>query len=119
MSELTPAVVLKTLADIGKDIDAATKLLRSRDEAETMARHAYKRAFNVGLYKYKADDEGKPYTADIRRAKAEDSAAELELAWEVTRIDMQEVKDELRALRDRLDIGRSMSPIMRLEWGQS
>jgi hypothetical protein len=119
MSDLTPASVLATLARISKDIETQTRLLRTMDEEETRTRHAHRRAFNVGLYVNKLDEEGKAYTADIRRALAQDGAQELEVEWEAARINFQEIKDELKMLRDRLDVGRSLSPIMRLEYGQS
>ena len=119
MSTLTPASVLSTLATIGKEIDTMTDTLRPLGEAEVEARLTYKRAFNVAMFKNKVDLDGKPLTADLRRAKCELDTLELEATWKAAELALQEAKDKLKALRDRLEIGRSLSPIMRLEWGQN
>lgn len=119
MSNLTPASVLATLATIGKEIDNMTETLRPLGEAEVEARLKYKRAFNQALFRNKADVDGKPLTADMRRALSELETLQLEADWKASELALQEAKDKLKALRDRLEIGRSLSPIMRLEWGQS
>lgn len=119
MSQLTPASVLSTLATIGKEIDVMTETLRPLGEAEVQARLDYKRAFNVAMFNNKVDADGKPLTADLRRAMCELETLKLEAEWKAAEIALQEAKDKLKALRDRLEIGRSLSPIMRLEWWQN
>ena len=119
MSTLTPASVLSTLATIGKEIDTMTETLRPLGEAEVEARLKYKRAFNQALFRNKSDADGKPLTADLRRSLSELETLQLEAEWKASELALQEAKDKLKALRDRLEIGRSLSPIMRLEWGQN
>ena len=109
MSDLTPAVIANTLSRIGKEIDALTVQLETLDRAETMARHEYRHAFNKAFLVA----EG---SVDARRALAEVQTDDLELAWSIAGVALRSAKDELRALRDRLEIGRSLSAIMRLEW---
>lgn len=117
MAELTPATVVNTLAQIGKDIDAATEKLKEADWAEREAYRIYRRAEAVSLLSNKCDANGKPYTVQEKEAMALLATEEESLAWGKAAYNLQVVKDELKALRDRLEIGRSMSPIMRLEWG--
>jgi ribosomal protein S12 methylthiotransferase accessory factor YcaO len=97
------------LSTIGREIDALTERLPLLDKAETMARHEFKRAYNRAFLMA----EG---SVDAKRALAEEQSSTLELEWSLAGVEMRRTKEELRALRDRLEIGRSLSAIMRLEW---
>ena len=56
---------------------------------------------------------------DIRRFTADLHTSTLSLEYELAEQQVRACRDKLRALRDRLEIGRSLSPLLRLEWGQS
>jgi hypothetical protein len=109
-SSLTPAAIANTLSAIGKEIDELTTALPDLDEDETLARLEWKRAYN----KVFLTSEG---SVDVRRAYAEEAASDLEREYALAGVALRAAKDELRALRDRLEIGRSLSALMRMEWG--
>jgi hypothetical protein len=112
VSNLTPQQVVETLTQIGKEIDAGTDDLHRLDEESVRARAAYKRAFAESFLR----SEG---SMDIRRYTAELATADLFLEMELSEQRMRAVTSHLKALRDRLEIGRSLGPLIRLEWGQS
>lgn len=112
VSNLTPHQVVETLTQIGKEIDAGTDDLHRLDEESVRARAAYKRAFAEAFLR----SEG---SMDIRRYTAELATADLFLEMELSEQRMRAVTSHLKALRDRLEIGRSLGPLIRLEWGQS
>lgn len=119
MSDLTPASVLATLAGIGRDIDKLTEDLKKAEWKEREAKRVYRRAEAVALLSNKCDANGKPYTVQEKEALALLATEEESGAWALADYELQSIKDELKALRDRLEIGRSLSPIMRLEYGIS
>lgn len=112
MIDLTPADITRRLSQISKEIEKTTKELEEADEAAIHARGAYKLAYNKALI----SAEG---AADIRKATAEISCYELWLAAEVADKYHRDVVQRLRALRDSLEVGRSLGAIMRLEWGSA
>lgn len=111
MSDLTPAAIISTLSQIGREIDDATQELEDADAATVHAKGAYK----VAHAKSFISAEG---SVEARKAKAEIECYELWLAAEVAEQKQRAVVSRLRALRDRLEIGRSLGPLVRLEWGQ-
>jgi hypothetical protein len=116
VAELTPASVLNTLASIGKDIDSATDKLREADWGEREARRNFRRAEALAVLANKHDANGKPYSVIEREALAYLATEAERFEHDKAEYNLQAVKDELKALRDRLEIGRSMSPIMRMEF---
>jgi hypothetical protein len=116
MAELTPASVMSTLAKIGREIDDTTEKLKLADWEEREARRTYRRAYAVSILANKIDESGKPYTVNEREAIAYLATEEEQHLLDVAEYNLQSTKDELKALRDRLEIGRSMSPIMRMEF---
>jgi len=109
MSDLTPAKIMATFKEVSRRIDEETSKLRRLDIAEIHARHAYRRTYNMTLMTAQG-------AADIRRAAAEQAASDLEMAYDLAGAELRAVKDELKMLRDRLEIGRSTSAVMRMEW---
>lgn len=117
MAELTPASVMNTLASIGKEIDTETEKLKAADWAEREARRNFRRANALAILANKIDSmTGKPYPVIEREALAFLATEEEMTAHDIAEYNLQAIKDELKALRDRLEIGRSMSPIMRMEY---
>jgi len=112
MSNLTPAQIIETLSNIGKEIDEATRMLHELDENAVVTRSQYKTAFAREFLL----TEG---SMDIRRFTAELRTEQLHLESELSEQKVRACTSQLRALRDRLEIGRSLGPLVRLEWGQS
>jgi hypothetical protein len=56
---------------------------------------------------------------DIRRYAADLATIDTLLESELADQKHRAAVTSIRALRDRLEVGRSISPLVRLEWGQS
>lgn len=111
-SNLTPEQVISTLSVIGKDIDEATSEISRLDEAAVRARAAYKVDYARAFLGTEGSMDIRKYTADLKTA---DSFLTHELADQEHRAGLTQI----RALRDRLEVGRSISVLVRLEWGQA
>lgn len=112
MSNLTPADIIETLSRISKDIDEATKDIAQLDEAAVKARAKYKTAYARAFL----SSEG---SMDVRRYTAELETAEVSFEAELADQQHRAAVSSIRALRDRLEVGRSLGPLVRLEWGQA
>jgi hypothetical protein len=112
VSNLTPAQIIATLSTIGKDIDDATDELEQADEKAVLARAEYLQARAKVLLSTEGSVAIKEATATI---ECYTEYLEAQLAEKKQRA----VVSKLRALRDRLEIGRSLGPLVRLEWGQA
>lgn len=112
MSNLTPAQIIDNLTRIGREIDEGTDDIALSDEAAVIARVAYKKAYAKAFLSC----EG---SMDVRRYTAELETAELYFENELADQKHRASVSAIRALRDRLEIGRSLGPLVRLEWGQS
>ena len=111
-SNVTPEQVINTLSVIGRDIDEATDEVARLDEAAVKARSAYKVAYAEAFLRTDGSMDIRRYTADI---KSKDEFFALEIADQQHRAAVNQIK----ALRDRLEVGRSISVLVRLEWGQA
>jgi hypothetical protein len=112
MSNLTPEQVINTLSVIGKDIDEATREIAELDAAAVRARVAYKVAYAESFLRTEGSMDIRRYTADL---KTKDALLAHEIADQEHRAGINQIK----ALRDRLEVGRSISVLVRLEWSQS
>lgn len=112
MPDLTPAAIVGTLTSIGREIDAMPAVIEALDEAEVRAKAVYDFAYRKAFL----TAEG---AMDLRKVQAEDTASEPRLEYELAGVRLRAAKEQLRVLRDRLEIGRSLGAVMRLEWGQS
>lgn len=112
MSNLTPAQIINTLSNIGREIDEATAELEKADEIAVLAKAEYKKARAKVLISTEGSVAMKEATADIECYR-------LYLEAEVAEQKHRAVVSKIRGLRDRLEIGRSLSPLLRLEWGQA
>jgi len=112
VSNLTPADIIDTLSRIGREIDEATATIADLDEAAVRAKAEYKKGYARAFLTCEGSMDVRRYTAELEMSDAYFTAelADQELRAEVSR---------LRALRDRLEIGRSLGPLIRLEWGQA
>lgn len=112
MSNLTPAQIIDTLTRIAKDIDDATHDIARLDEAAVRARAQFKTAYAKAFLTAEGSN-------DIRRYTAELETSELHFAAEIADQQHRAAVTSIRALRDRLEVGRSLGPLVRLEWGQA
>lgn len=109
-SNLTPLQVINTLSNIGKLIDRGTEELTRCDAEAVEARTAYEVARANAFLSSEGPMEVRRHTADL-------ATADLKMAMEAAEQQVRAANANLRALRDRLEIGRSLSPLLRLEWG--
>lgn len=109
MAELTPAAIVETLSSIAKQIDEKADDVARLDALATAARAKAKREYAREFL----SSEG---SNDIRRYQAELKTATLAYEADVAEQVLRAGREALRVLRDRLEIGRSLSAIMRLEW---
>jgi len=112
VSNLTPQQVIETLSKIARDIDEATDDIARLDEEAVRARAEFKTAFARSFLSAQG-------AMDIRRYTAELETADLYLFHELADQKHRAAVSQIRALRDRLEVGRSLGPLIRLEWGQS
>lgn len=111
-SNLTPQQVIDTLATIGKDIDQVTEDIAASDERAVRARVAYQ----VALARAFLEREG---SIELRKQSAVLDCADLLLAHELADQEHRAAVGQVKALRDRLEIGRSISALARMEWTAS
>lgn len=112
MSDYTPASVVATLSLIARQIDEKAAEIAVLDAQAVEARQAYKKAYARAFLT--ADG-----AMDVRRYKAEEDTADLSLAAELAEQVLRAGRESLRVLRDRLEVGRSVGAILRLEWNGS
>lgn len=112
MSNLTPQQVIETLSKIARDIDQATADIAQLDEEAVRARATYKTNYARAFLKAEGSMDVRRYTADL-------VTIDTHLAHELADQKHRAAVSQIRALRDRLEVGRSLGPLIRLEWGQS
>jgi len=112
VSNLTPQQVIDTLTKISKDIDETTAEIAVLDEQAVRARALHKTNYARAFLNAEGAMDIRKYTADLETG---DSYLGLELSEQKLRAAVGQIK----ALRDRLEVGRSLGPLIRLEWGQS
>lgn len=109
-SNLTPAQIIDTLTEISKEIDKVTADIARFDEEAVRARASYKKSYaRIFL-----TTEG---SMDIRRYTAELETSDEYLEYELADQKLRAAVGQVKALRDRLEVGRSLGPLVRLEWG--
>ena len=110
MADLTPAAIVHTLSTIGRELDAKADEVEALDAAHVALKAEYRREFARAFLTAVGSN-------DVRRYTAEDATAELYARMEGAEQVLRAGKEALRVLRDRLEIGRSLGAVMRLEWG--
>lgn len=112
MNELTPAAIVATFAKLAKEIEEKALEIDHLDAEFTAYKVNYQTAFAKAFLSATGAENQKRYTAV--------DATDAEL-WdmEVTEQKLRAAKEALKVLRDRLEIGRSMSAIMRMEWSNN
>jgi len=109
VSDYTPSSVVATLSQIARQIDEKAAEIAVLDAQAVEARQAYKKAYARAFL----SSEG---AMDVRRYRAEEDTADLALAAELAEQVLRAGREALRVLRDRLEVGRSVGSIMKMEW---
>ena len=109
MSNLTPSEIVSTLSTISREIDETTAELADLDFEQVTARQVFKRAYAESFLR----TEG---SMDVRRYTAELETSNLFFEYEVAEQKHRACVAHLKALRDRLEVGRSIGALVRLEW---
>jgi hypothetical protein len=112
MGDFTPASVVATLSRIAREIDEKAAEIAVLDAQAVEARQAYKKAYARAFL----SSDG---AMDVRRYRAEEDTADLALSAELAEQVLRAGREALRVLRDRLDVGRSIGAVLRLEWNGS
>lgn len=112
MAELTPASIVKTLTDIHRRLDQKAEEVEKLDAEHVALRAEHRREFARAFLTAQGSN-------DVRRYTAEANTAELFARMEGAEQVLRAGKESLRVLRDQMDIARSLSSIMKMEWGQS
>ena len=110
MSNLTPHDVIATLESISRDIQKTTEEMEALDKKAVMARVAHKRAYAESFVVTDGPMDMKRYTSDLQTSNTL-------LALELAEQEYRAAQGALRASRDRLEVGRSISALVRMEWG--
>lgn len=111
-SNLTFADITETLADISRDIEKAAHAAAAADLEATKRRVAYKGAHARAFLT--ADG-----AMDIRRETAMLTTQDELLAYELAQAEHRAAVEQIRVLRDRLEVGRSIGALIRAEYSQS
>ena len=112
MQDLTPATIVNTLMSIAKAIEDTTSEIAQLDAVATTARANLKREYARAFINAEGSN-------DIRRYTAELDTRELNFETEMAEQVLRSARDTIRMLRDRLEVGRSLSAIMRMEWANN
>ena len=109
MIEMTPATIVATLSNISKEIEKKASEIETLDAQATQMKAAYRVAYAESFLK----SEG---SMDLRRYQADLETSSQFTASEMADQVLRSAREAMRVLRDRLEIGRSLSAIMRMEW---
>lgn len=109
---LTPSQVASTLSGIGRELDQMPDLIEALDDAEVRAQHAAKQAFRRAFMEAQG-------AMDLRKVIADEAASELQLEADLAGVKLRAARTQLGVLRDRLEVGRSVSALVKLEWSAS
>lgn len=108
MSELTQLSLIQTLTGIGRDLDAAAAEIERLDAEAVQKRIVYKKAYARAFLTSTG-------SMDMRRYEAEEQTAQELLDAETSDQVLRAARENIRVLRDRLEIGRSLSALLRME----
>ena len=109
MVELTPGAIVATLSNIAKLIEEKAGEVEVLDDKCVRARAIFKKAYAESFLNTIGSNEVRRYTAEL-------ATSQLLFEYEIAEQVLRASREALKVLRDRLEIGRSLSAIMRLEW---
>jgi len=111
MRDLTPGDLIKTFNDVLSQLDATRKEMAQADSAVVEKRAKYKHAYAKTYLGLDGSVENRRQTTDLI---THNLRVELDQAEAVLRAH----QEAIRMLRDRLEVGRSLSSILKMEWQQ-
>lgn len=109
---LTPSQVANVLQAIGKELDSMPATIEALDDAEVRAQHAAKQAYRRAFL-------NTPGAMELRKVTADEAAADLQLEADLAGVQLRAARTQLGVLRDRLEIGRSVGTLVKLEYQTS
>lgn len=112
MSEITPASLMVSFKEILGQLDITRKEMAEADLDCVEKRAKYKRAYARAYLNTEGSIEHKKQTTELLTA---DLRLDVERAEAVLRAHQEAV----RMLRDRLEVSRSVSSILKMEWQQA
>lgn len=108
-SLLTPGQVADVLSAIGRELDTMPETIEALDDAEVRAQHAAKQAYRRAFLEAAG-------AMDLRKVTADEAAADLQLTADLAGVQLRAARTQLSVLRDRLDVGRSIGTLVKLEY---
>ena len=112
--DLTPESMANNFAVLAAQIASKAEEIKTLDREFTILSHDYKRSYGIAFL---AAEYGETkHSNDVKRLMAEQATSDKDLDLSKVECNLRAVKEEMKVLRDRLEIGRSMSAIMRMEW---
>lgn len=109
MNDMTPATIVATLSNISKEIEKKASEIEFLDAKATKEKANYRIEYARAFLNAEGSMDIRRYYAD---SVTQDAFFSMEMADQVLR----SAREAMRVLRDRLEIGRSLSAIMRMEW---
>ena len=105
---LTPNAVVRQLAELGRELDSAVRMLKDAEHEAVTKRHAADLAESHAFVKAEGSVTLRKHQARIASAHEEDEAlvAEATVRW---------LRARIRAITTRIDIGRTMGVVIRAE----
>ena len=108
MSDVTPTTAVLELAKLSRQLDEAGYRIKDAERKAVNARHTY----TVESQKAFLKAEG---SIQARQAQATVETAELRLSAELAEAELRILRNDIRVLESRLDVGRSVVGVLRAE----
>lgn len=112
MAEVTPDQVIAQLSHLANELQLQAARVEEMDLDFITKRAQAKRTYAEAFLRADGAMDMKRYQAELI---ASDATWQMELAEQVLRA----AKEQMRVIRDRIDVGRSMNAIIRMEWAAS
>lgn len=109
MGDLTPNTVVSGLMGLARDLDAATKKLRTVEHQAVTTREDYTLAYAKALLKSDGSN------SEIRKAAATEATHTERIAAELADAEVRLLKEEMWTIKTRIDVGRSAAAALRAE----
>lgn len=111
MTDITPDQVLAQLSYLASELQSQANKIEELDLDFITKKAFAKRTFASAFLRAEGSNEVKRYQAELASS---DAYWQMELAEQVLRA----AKEQMRVIRDRIEVGRSMNAIIRMEWHQ-
>lgn len=109
MSDITPNTVVSGLLALARELDTATKKLRTVEHEAVNTRETYVVAYAKALLKSDGSN------SEIRKAAATEATHVERIAAELADAEVRLLKEEMWTIKTRIDVGRSAAAALRAE----